>query len=97
MLPDRVSNPGPLTYESGALPIASSKTRREYNKMNRLSRARWSQSKKKVNDQQLIQSKPLTQHSIPKGKEATQDTDKGKRPEKDKGEDNNTVSVTIWG
>ena len=23
MLPDRVSNPGPLTYESGALPIAS--------------------------------------------------------------------------
>ena len=21
MLPDRVSNPGPLTYESGALPI----------------------------------------------------------------------------
>ena len=23
MLPDRVSNPGPLTYESGALPIAA--------------------------------------------------------------------------
>ena len=23
MLPDRVSNPGPLTYESGALPIAN--------------------------------------------------------------------------
>ena len=22
MLPDRVSNPGPLTYESGSLPIA---------------------------------------------------------------------------
>ena len=22
MLPDRVSNPGPLTYESGALPVA---------------------------------------------------------------------------
>ena len=22
MIPDRVSNPGPLTYESGALPIA---------------------------------------------------------------------------
>ena len=22
MLPDRLSNPGPLTYESGALPIA---------------------------------------------------------------------------
>ena len=22
MLPDRVSNPGPVTYESGALPIA---------------------------------------------------------------------------
>ena len=22
MLPDRVSNPGPLTYESGALPFA---------------------------------------------------------------------------
>ena len=22
MLPDRVSNPGPLTYESGGLPIA---------------------------------------------------------------------------
>ena len=25
MLPDRVSNPGPLTYESGALPIALDK------------------------------------------------------------------------
>ena len=24
MLPDRVSNPGPLTYESGALPIGLS-------------------------------------------------------------------------
>ena len=24
MLPDRVSNPGPLTYESGALPIPKS-------------------------------------------------------------------------
>ena len=24
MLPDRVSNPGPLTYEPGALPIAQS-------------------------------------------------------------------------
>ena len=23
MLPDRVSNPGPLSYESGALPIAT--------------------------------------------------------------------------
>ena len=23
MLPDRVSNPGPLAYESGALPIAN--------------------------------------------------------------------------
>ena len=28
MLPDRVSNPGPLTYESGALPIAK-KLRRQ--------------------------------------------------------------------
>ena len=27
MLPDRVSNPGPLTYESGALPIALRKGR----------------------------------------------------------------------
>ena len=26
MLPDRVSNPGPLTYESGALPMNSSLT-----------------------------------------------------------------------
>ena len=26
MLPDRVSNPGPLTYESGALPITSFST-----------------------------------------------------------------------
>ena len=26
MLPDRVSNPGPLTYESGALPIAPRST-----------------------------------------------------------------------
>ena len=25
MLPDRVSNPGPLTYESGALPIRTVK------------------------------------------------------------------------
>ena len=26
MLPDRVSNPGPLTYESGALPIQTEKS-----------------------------------------------------------------------
>ena len=26
MLPDRVWNPGPLTYESGALPIATSQS-----------------------------------------------------------------------
>ena len=35
MLPDRVSNPGPLTYESGALPIAlrgpAKKKKRENN------------------------------------------------------------------
>ena len=36
MLPDRVSNPGPLTYESGALPIALRgknlvKTNRDFN------------------------------------------------------------------
>ena len=34
MLPDQVSNPGPLTYESGALPIAlrgpASQIRREH-------------------------------------------------------------------
>ena len=29
MLPDRVSNPGPLIYESGALPIASEKVMNE--------------------------------------------------------------------
>ena len=32
MLPDRVSNPGPLTYESGALPIAL-RGPASYNKM----------------------------------------------------------------
>ena len=31
MLPDRVSNPGPLTYESGALPIALRGPARNYN------------------------------------------------------------------
>ena len=30
MLPDRVSNPGPLTYESGALPIALRGPAEEY-------------------------------------------------------------------
>ena len=30
MLPDRVSNPGPLTYESGALPIALRSLARSY-------------------------------------------------------------------
>ena len=35
MLPDRVSNPGPLTYESGALPIALRSTRAAEN------RTRW--------------------------------------------------------
>ena len=30
MLPDRVSNPGPLTYESGALPIALRGPARKY-------------------------------------------------------------------
>ena len=32
MLPDRVSNPGPLTYESGALPIALRGPARSQNK-----------------------------------------------------------------
>ena len=32
MLPDRVSNPGPLTYESGALPIALRGTAPNFNK-----------------------------------------------------------------
>ena len=32
MLPDRVSNPGPLTYESGALPIALRGPARPYSK-----------------------------------------------------------------
>ena len=39
MLPDRVSNPGPLTYESGALPIAlrgpGAKLRIHIERMNR--------------------------------------------------------------
>ena len=30
MLPDRVSNPGPLTYESGALPIAPARTEKPF-------------------------------------------------------------------
>ena len=46
MLPDRVSNPGPLTYESGALPIAlrgpaltTSKTTKEPKQKSRLGTA----------------------------------------------------------
>ena len=34
MLPDRVSNPGPLTYESGALPIALRGPAREREKVD---------------------------------------------------------------
>ena len=34
MLPDWVSNPGPLTYESGALPIAGSFRINENNKVH---------------------------------------------------------------
>ena len=30
MLPDRVSNPGPLAYESGALPIALLRNKKNY-------------------------------------------------------------------
>ena len=33
MLPDRVSNPGPLTYESGALPIALRGPANSYEKL----------------------------------------------------------------
>ena len=36
MLPDRVSNPGPLTYESGALPIQSIEEKKHVFKMERL-------------------------------------------------------------
>ena len=39
MLPDRVSNPGPPTYESGALPIAlrgPAKTFRKYLNTNKV-------------------------------------------------------------
>ena len=35
MLPDRVSNPGPLTYESGALPIALRGPARKYKNKNK--------------------------------------------------------------
>ena len=39
MLPDRVSNPGPLTYESGALPIAlrgpAGEVGRQYQRVDR--------------------------------------------------------------
>ena len=41
MLPDRVSNPGPLTYESGAIPIAlrgpatEEKVGRQYQRVDR--------------------------------------------------------------
>ena len=34
MLPDRVSNPGPLTYESGALPIALRGPAKEWTEMD---------------------------------------------------------------
>ena len=33
MLPDRISNPGPLTYESGALPQSHVQTFRIYNRI----------------------------------------------------------------
>ena len=36
MLPDRVSNPGPLTYESGALPIALRGPALNANKRNQM-------------------------------------------------------------
>ena len=35
MLPDRVSNPGPLTYKSGALPIALHGPARKRKEMER--------------------------------------------------------------
>ena len=35
MLPDRVSNPGPLTYESGALPIALRGPAKDRKKLHR--------------------------------------------------------------
>ena len=52
MLPDRVSNPGPLTYESGALPIAlrgpALNSKYMYMYMVRLSFKRKSYNKKGV-------------------------------------------------
>ena len=45
MLPDRVSNPGPLTYESGALPIALRgpvRTNKHMNKTTMKFCAHWS-------------------------------------------------------
>ena len=38
MLPDRVSNPGPLTYESGALPIAPCGPAKLYHRRNYITR-----------------------------------------------------------
>ena len=47
MLPNRVSNPGPLTYESGALPIALRND-------DRSAALEWSVQSKKCNDRELI-------------------------------------------
>ena len=41
MLPDRVSNPGPLTYEAGALPIAIRSPGRKAEKKNTVGRRWW--------------------------------------------------------
>ena len=48
MLPDRVSNPGPLTYESGALPTKTNADKRKYSFKNYLP-----QNEKAGNEQQF--------------------------------------------
>ena len=69
MLPDRVSNPGPLTYEPGALPTAlrgpAPNGKRHFDTVDILG------SKMTGKSQELIQSNPTSNPKNPKGKNHT--------------------------
>ena len=56
MLPDRVSNPGPLTYESGALPIALRGPAYQLLYMRKLLHMMWINrpSENKCNDYEIL-------------------------------------------
>ena len=64
MLPDRVSNPGPLTYESGALPIALRGPARERERGMHGQRGEMVTQIRRVGKQELGTKNTLVSHKL---------------------------------